>query len=353
MKLLITLDFPPEIGGIQRYLSDIVRHTFSSEDMVLVGCVRKPRGSLAKMPARIVWVSTPMSIVNKKFSCIPLFLHFLKTINTHKNIDEIACGNVYAGIVPWIASFFREVKYSVYTHGTEILSVQKHTARAWILKRVLKRAHRLYSNSHYTALLVKKAGIMKEAIIISPRVEIPLHRENTANKPNDEIPQILCVGRLVSRKGFYTALESLALLPGSMQWKCVIVGDGPQETLLRALSSEKKIDSRVIFKKCLSEGELSQEFDCSTLFVLPGSNQGGVEGFGIVLIEAMAHRVPVIAGNIGGVAEVLDSGKCGKLVNAGDAAELSREIERLLADAPLRERLAAAAFDRVKRQYAW
>lgn len=366
MKLLVTLDFPPEIGGIQRYLFDIVRFTFSSDDRVLAGCScsRTPRISYEEVQAKIRWVSTPCSVFNKKISCVPLFLHFIKLLRDAPDAYEITCGNVYAAVVPWIASFFMPVRYAVYTHGTEILFLRKRTFRGWVLKKVLTNAVRLISNSRYTASLLKQAGIDREATIIPPRVVIPSSGYNLAKAPDAsgqsaaaEIPQILCVGRLVPRKGFGAALKALALLPSELEWQCVVVGDGPLGPALQALCVEKNIVHRMTFKKNLSDDELSAQYNRSTLFVLPGSREGevdvGVEGFGIVLIEAMAHRVPVIAGRCGAVEEVLESGACGIIVEPGDVAGLSREIRGLLIDPFLRRRLTTAAFDRVKRCYAW
>ena len=65
MKLLITLDFPPEIGGIQRYLYDIVRFTFTADDRVMIGCTRNPRISYKELKAKMTWASTPLSFLNK------------------------------------------------------------------------------------------------------------------------------------------------------------------------------------------------------------------------------------------------------------------------------------------------
>jgi hypothetical protein len=165
MKLLITLDFPPEIGGIQRYVFDIVRFTFSSDDRVLVGCScsRTHRTTYSDVKAQIQWVSTPLSVINKKISCIPLLLRFIKLIGNDSELYEITCANVYAALVPWIASFFMHLRYSVYTHGTEIIFLQRRTMRAWLLKKVLKDASCLFSNSRYTASLLQQAGIEREA----------------------------------------------------------------------------------------------------------------------------------------------------------------------------------------------
>jgi len=123
--MLITLDFPPEHGGIQRYLYGIVKFTYSKEDCVLIGCSVKNILTFKELPPCIHTFSTPLSGWNKKISCIPIFICFLKTTLRGKKY-EIECGNVYAAIVPWLASFFlKKINYSVYTYGTELTGLAK------------------------------------------------------------------------------------------------------------------------------------------------------------------------------------------------------------------------------------
>jgi glycosyltransferase involved in cell wall biosynthesis len=143
------------------------------------------------------------------------------------------------------------------------------------------------------------------------------------------------------------------MLPDNIFWKCVIVGDGPQLYILNALSAKKGINDRVIIKTNVSDDELWKEYEKASIFILPSIIDKGTEGFGIVLLEAMAHSVPVIASNTGGIAEVLDNGSCGVLVEPGNAAAISEAIKKLYGDINLRSALSQKAYNRVRTFYAW
>ncbi|HEX7511319.1 MAG TPA: hypothetical protein VF335_08470, partial [Chitinivibrionales bacterium] len=174
MKLLLTLDFPPEKGGIQRYLSGIVRHTFTASDLVLVGCGRIENNYAPVGLATILRVTTPFSQWNKKFSCIPLFCRLIALKITRRDSMEVLCGNVYAASVAWAASlFFKNISYGVYTYGTELLKLQERSLTGWVLRRVLKKADVFYALGEFTAKLLRDAGISARPIIAPPRIELP------------------------------------------------------------------------------------------------------------------------------------------------------------------------------------
>ena len=361
MKLLVTLDFSPEVGGIQRYLLGIVRHTFSENDLVLVGCSRRVEAGPLESPAPVRWFSTPFSRWNKKFSCLPLFFHFVKTMLALKGPCEVSCGNVYAAYVPWTASFFiKKLDYAVYTYGTELLALKKASARAWLLKRVLAKARRLYALGQFTAIQLREAGIAAKPVIVPPRIElrpeISGREAMTERKPDcadlDKI-NILSVGRLVRHKGHGILLEAVSLIPKGLQWRCVIVGNGPLRDALLSDVANKKIDDRVSILSGLSDEALWAEYDKASVFVLPSLMDKGAEGFGIVLLEAMSRWVPVIAGASGGITEVLDNGACGVLVEPGNAPALAGAILRLHGDPELRRRVSLLAYERVRTRYAW
>ena len=362
MKILLTLDFPPEIGGIQKYLFDIVRHTYGHEDLVLAGCPRPASGEGVEEGARVVWLSTPFSRWNKKFSLLPLLLKYVRCVFVKNELFEVECGNVYAALAPWVARFITGINYSVYTHGTELFFLRKTSVWGPLLRKVLGDSQKIFANSAYTASLMKEAGFLNEIAIVSPKIDLPRNgREGAvARKAKKEAYahvdsiDILCVGRLVPHKGHSVLLDAVSMLSGNKSWRLVIVGNGPLYQDLIDLCEEKNIQQHVMFKNAVSREDLEREYEKAALFVLPSLERiDGVEGFGIVLLEAMAHGVPVIASCVGGNPEVLDDGACGILVEAGNSVALAHAILALNDDAPKRRSLVAAAYERVRTQYAW
>jgi glycosyltransferase involved in cell wall biosynthesis len=358
MKLLITLDFPPEHGGIQSHLRGTVSHTFSKNDAVYVGCRQAPktRAATRDFPCPVTYLSTMLSRWNKKWSLVPLLVHFLNLRRKQGKSLSVECGNVYAGIVPWLASVVAPVNYGVYAHGTELLGLRRPTPAGFVLKAVLKRASRIIANSAYTASLVRELRPAGRIDVAFPKID---YRPNSdlssriAPENTGAAVDILCVGRLVPHKGHDVLLEAVSRLPKETRWSLVIAGNG---RLLGRLSMRRRllgIGDRVRFKTGLSDPELEQEYRAASIFVLPTVPVHGTEGFGIVLLEAMAHRIPIIASTIGGVAEVLDNGSCGMLVAPGDPAQLCEAIVRVAGDGALRERLVSAAQERLLKRYVW
>lgn len=157
-----------------------------------------------------------------------------------------------------------------------------------------------------------------------------------------EGPVVVTAGRLVPVKDHYTLIEAFALLRAKRPAKLVIFGEGPLEGALR-----ERIDALDIASSVLLPGYVNDPascYDATDLFVLSSTS----EGFGNVLIEAMAHGVPVVSTDAPhGPREILADGRYGALVPVGDAPALARAMEHTL-DAPpdpqlLRER--AADFD--------
>jgi phosphatidyl-myo-inositol dimannoside synthase len=357
MKLLVTLDFPPETGGIQRYLYGIVRHKYDGSDMVVVGCGRKPRKKIAGLASRISFFTTPLSRFNKKFSCIPILFYIIKTVLIGKKYETIECGNVYAALPAWLLSLFHGgIRYSVFTYGTELACLEKKTFKNFILAEILRNAYRLNALGQYTSGLLVNAGIDKGVIaVIHPRIELPKktcdfdwHHRSAA-----DVTRILTVGRLVPHKGHAVLIDAISRLPSVLSWKCVIAGNGPMLDCINKMITEKGISEKVEIKNGLSDDDLSCEYENAGIFVLPSLIDRGVEGFGIVLLEAMAHFIPVIASSSGGIAEVLNNGECGLLVEPGNAQELSSAIKILISDTDLRKEIAVKAYERVRKFYAW
>lgn len=166
---------------------------------------------------------------------------------------------------------------------------------------------------------------------------------------------ILGVGRLVPKKGFSTLLDACALLKErGTQFKCLIVGDGPDGEMLR----EKKAmlgldDNQVEFTGPRTLDEVVELMKESTIFCLPCTTDidGNRDALPTVIIEALALGLPVISTTISGVPEMIDHEKSGLLVEPDDPKSLADEMERLLGSRTLRTKLAAAGQKRAEEKF--
>jgi glycosyltransferase involved in cell wall biosynthesis len=150
----------------------------------------------------------------------------------------------------------------------------------------------------------------------------------TCEEPCEPVPgRLLCAARLTAEKGVDHVLRALALLPPPAH--LVVAGEGPARAQLGTLAAAHGIQDRVRFTGWLSRAAMAEVLRDAAILVFPSL---GPETFGIVGIEAMAHRRPVVAYDAGGVREWLVSEETGYLVPRGDIRGLTEALRTLLRD---------------------
>ncbi len=158
-------------------------------------------------------------------------------------------------------------------------------------------------------------------------------------------PMILAIGRLVEKKGFDVLVRACALLRDRpANFRCEIVGRGPQESLLRALIRELQLSEHVRLVGPKPQDEIVAAFRSAAIFALPCvvSADGNRDGLPTVLLEAMAMRVPVVSTDLTGVPEIVDDGVNGFLVSQRDSVALANALAHLLSNNDLREQMGRA-----------
>jgi glycosyltransferase involved in cell wall biosynthesis len=163
-------------------------------------------------------------------------------------------------------------------------------------------------------------------------------------------PEILTVGRTVPVKGQSLLVDALGELSRrGVEARLTIVGDGPQLPDLRAQAQRAGVADRVTFAGAVGQHEIRSHYERADVFALPSF----AEGLPVVLIEAMATGLPVVASRITGIPELVEEGASGLLTVPGRDDELLGALERLLTAAPERRaemgragrRKVAAEFD--------
>jgi glycosyltransferase involved in cell wall biosynthesis len=153
---------------------------------------------------------------------------------------------------------------------------------------------------------------------------------------------VLFVGALTkwhTYKGLDVLLNAFKIASRQRDLRLVIVGGGPLEIKYRALSHQLGVDSRVTFAGAVDGELLPKYYAACDLAVLPSTNSS--EGFGLVLLEAMATGKPVIGSRIGGVPDVIRDGEDGLLVEPNDTKGLARAIALLEQNDEMRMRMGA------------
>ena len=155
--------------------------------------------------------------------------------------------------------------------------------------------------------------------------------------------RIIGIGRFAYPKDFTTLLEALARVRSPCQ--TVLAGDGPALPAVAAALQKDGLSERV--ELLGARADIPELLAGSDVFVLSSRS----EGFPVSILEAMAAGLPVVATDVGGVAEAVENGETGCLVPAADPEALARALERLVSDADLRRRLGAAGRARALRLF--
>jgi glycogen synthase len=202
-------------------------------------------------------------------------------------------------------------------------------------------------NSRAVAAELAKRGLPIRALNVVPN-GVDLVRFSAAG-PVPASGTILLVGRLAAQKGVDVALRALAAVLGRCpEARLVVAGDGDQALYLRRTARYLGIASHVEFAGWQTGDALVALYQQANVVVVPSR----YEPFGLVALEAMACGRPVVASQVGGLAEVVVDSETGYLVPPGDDLRLAQRIVRLLLDDGTATRLGRAARQRAE-SYSW
>ena len=170
--------------------------------------------------------------------------------------------------------------------------------------------------------------------------------------PNDPF-RILCVGRLVAKKGHDDLIDALAALPPHVHWRLDLIGGGELRGDLQARVARRDLTGHVGFRGALAQPAVIEAMRSADLFVLPTkpAPSGDRDGLPNVLMEAASQRLPILATAFAGTPEFIADGVEGCLVAPGDPVALSAAILLLAGDPTRRRRLADAAHARLVRDF--
>ncbi|HJS91186.1 MAG TPA: glycosyltransferase [Steroidobacteraceae bacterium] len=160
----------------------------------------------------------------------------------------------------------------------------------------------------------------------------------------EEEPVILHVARLVEKKGTQYLLRAFAgCAQRHPRFRLVIIGEGPLRRALESLATRLSLGERAQFLGALPHEEVMRWIRSASVLALPSvrASTGDAEGLGMVLLEAAAHGVPVVASRHGGIPEAVVDGKSGYLVGERDVAALSHRLDELMRDGSLRRQMGA------------
>lgn len=341
---LVTLDYPPERGGVARYLGNLVEES-KGEIGVFVNETHRAMGPghvesvqllASGWPAWWPMVSLMKGLREKGYS---------KILVSH----ALPCGTAAL-----IARKTGGLPYAVLMHGLDFRLAMRSAWKRFLLRRILKGANLVIVNSQIVGEEINAFAPDIKPLVLMPGVEPrsfpPREHARAAFGIEPNAFQVLSVTRLVPRKGIDKLIQAMALLPEDV--RLTIIGDGQDLPRLRTLASS--LGERVRFLTETDDAGRDAWYAASDVFVLPVRDEGNdVEGFGIVFLEAALAGLPSIAGKSGGAVEAVLEEKTGMHVDPNDCQAIAGAISRLRGDLLLRTRLGEAGKARVARDFRW
>ncbi len=355
--LFITTDFPPDVGGLQEYSREIVarmRPETLREVFVATGrdipeeCLPnretvKYRKVRAQGRVRVV-LSLLYPFLKAKFSGrIAMQLHMQWSTSLLSYLWN-RCG----GASP----------YFILIHGTEF-SEQGRPFLHSMKRRVFAGSAGVVAGSHYTLGLFRELGYAAPRETVIPYGN-PLEDDSAAYPPRNPPPglskiDLLCLHRLVARKGTSLLLEALADLK-ELPWALVLVGNGPEKPALEKMAVDLDIANRIEFKAPVNKREKVRLLREASLFVLPSlprMDNDHVEGLGLSLLEAQSLGLAVLAARTGGIPEAVQDGRTGWLFEAGNGIDLREKLRGILERPEVMEQAGAEGPRWVREHFSW
>jgi glycosyltransferase involved in cell wall biosynthesis len=235
----------------------------------------------------------------------------------------------------------------------------------WPLQRVLRQCARaadaiIATDASLAPVVTAHLGVPATRVAVVPNaVDLAWCDRQVAGAGRDRVraahgltddPVLLSVGRVEKNKGFHILAAALGRLAAREQpFTWVHVGDGSFRDALRQQVRQARLDAHVIWRTGTSDSELHAWYEAADLFVHPTL----YEGSSLVTLEAMAHRLPVVATRAGGLPDKVQPDRTGWLVPPGDVGALESALLDAIAARPRWPAMGAAGRQLAERTFDW
>lgn len=361
--LIITLEYPPRIGGISTYVYNLAKN-FPPEDVVVYAPKEKGDAEFDKTNA---W----KTIRNKPYYSffwprwLRLYFHIAKIVKQEKIKSIYIHHALPVGYVGYMINKMRRIPYTIFFHGTDLEMGTKTGSKINKLKKVCRRAEKIVVNSNFLKgkFEAKFEGLKKDIRVIYPcpneTFTRPLPpeeiRKTKAHLALEGKSVVITVSRLAEGKGyphFIRMIPKILERVPNMAW--LIVGDGPKKDEVIGLVQKNYLQNVTRFLGSLPYTELPKYYQLSDLFVLlTHPDESTEESWGSVFAEAAASGLPVVAGKAGGVEEVVQNMVTGLVVDINQEAGVVSAVSELLRNKEYARKMGNAGRERVLREFNW
>ena len=310
-------------------------------------------------PARFECIGTTSGVIDDlRRSWLPKLLLpiFLLSFAWRVFRNSKGCGVLHVQWVPTMivslpAKYLRGIPIIVNVRTNPDTSFWK-----FVFKVLIPRAAYVVYNSENTRRLCEVVVPHPRSSVIESGIDIAQFLrpvDFVEERKDPKSVRLIVVARLVEFKGVEYLLHALTSARGAIDVRLDVYGDGPMRPVLEQLARQLDLDDILEFKGETPHGDIPKHLWESDIFVLPSiiDQYGRTEGFGAVIVEAMAAGLPIIASRVGGITDIVNDAN-GLLVEPKDVSGLADAIIELGRDRERRRSLATAGKDWVVSRFS-
>lgn len=213
----------------------------------------------------------------------------------------------------------------------------------------LNRFNKIYACNYETQRNIPKAVVLPDVPLNDRFFNLNIKEK----KEKNETIRLLFVGRLINKKGVLLFLDVIEQLDKSMNFSVDIFGDGEQKNILEKSIYEKKLQNVVHMRGSVPYDEIEEAYINSDVFILPSLRESG----GSVLVEAMAHKLPIVALDMA-FARILNEKQCGLFIDVNQSKDkiikdMANLIEQLIREPELRKKYGENGYSYVNKELNW
>lgn len=360
--LIVTLEYPPQAGGIASYVYNYAGHA-APESVIVYAPAGTHAGEFdAGLPWKVCRRRPYWPLIWPHW--IRMFFQVWSIIRREKitrlDIHQVLPG----GYVGYLIKKIKRIPYAIFLHGTDVSFAVRGSLKLKNFKKVCAAAERIVVNSEFLKeKLLERVELAAPITVVYPCPAADFFNVVSPEKIA-EIKEklalqgkkiILTVARMVEGKGFPHAIrilpEILKEIP-NLTW--LMIGLGPKQQEIFDAVHKRYLQNVVRFLGQISFADLPAYYQASDAFVLLTHPDEGVEeGWGTVFLEAAASGLPVVAGRSGGVEEAVEDGVTGIVVDVHQDKAVVKAIVDLLKDPERARRMGEAGHQRAVEKFTW
>jgi len=346
--------FFPSIGGVDKYVLNLSQELVNKGHSVKVVCANEPKSNLTEIDGINVQRLNYIGKIRNTNITLGLFFALLK-----ENFDIIHTHfpTPWSADISMIISFLKRKPLILTYHNDAVtagkLKVLVEIYNRVFLKLLLKGSTKILITQPEYINRSKYLYKYKNKIEIIPNgIDTKIYFQKNINKIPNQIFFLSILDRHHTYKGLDCLIKAIKIVRTKIPDIKLIVGGSGElveeyKTLTKGLGLEKNVE----FRGFIESNKLVDLYNQSELFVLPST--GIQEGFGIVLLEALACGTPVIATNIVGIAKEIKDNKCGIIIPCNDAKKLVQAIIRIIKNINLQKKMIIKGKLLIQDKYDW